>query len=202
MKQRAIYKATSYTTAPNADYTVANFSSGSFELRSGVSMPFSKDDVLKMKVTYNGVPRSVFVLAGTQFYDGTNYRLPVNYDSQVYREIIENSTSINSIIEYYTIDPVDEVLNLNVYSVGEEFELSTFGKSYEVYNTRQSFTISVPANKYRFLTELRGLYIGIEDRLLIDLCDRKCYKVSPTEFQSSPVNGNLRTALTFNVSVK
>lgn len=201
MKQRAIYRAT-YTNAPNADYTVANFSSGSFELRSGTSMPFSKDDVLKIKVTYKGVPRYAFVLAGTQFYDGTNYRLPANYDAQVYREMLEDSTAIDSIIQYYSIDTFDEVLEMRTYSVGEEIEVSTFGKSYDVYNTRQSFTLSVPASKYRFLTELRDLYLGSEDKVLVDFCDRKCYKVAPNNFESSPINGNLRTALTFNVSVK
>ena len=201
MKQRAIYKAT-YTTAPNANYTVANFSDGSFELRSGTSMPFGKDDVLKLKVIYKGVPRYAFILAGTQFYDGTNYRLPVNYDSQVYREMIENSTSIGDTVEYYTIDTVDEVLEMRVYSVGEEIEISTFGKSYDVYNTRQTFTLSVPANKYKFLTEIRELFLGSDDKVLVDFCDRKCYKVAPNNFESSPINGNLRTALTFNVSVK
>lgn len=201
MKQRAIYKAT-YTTAPNADYTVANFSSGSFELRSGTSMPFSKDDVLKIKVVYNGVPRYAFILAGTQFYDGTNYRLPVNYDSQVYRDMIENATSIDGIIQYYAIDSFDEVLEMRTYSVNEEIEVSTFGKSYDVYNTKQTFTVSVPANKYRFLTELRELFLGTDDKVLVDFCDRKCYKVAPSNFESSPINGNLRTALTLNVSVK
>jgi hypothetical protein len=201
MKQRAIYKAT-YTTAPNADYTVANFSSGSFELRSGTSMPFSKDDVLKIKVVYNGVPRYAFILAGTQFYDGTNYRLPVNYDSQVYRDMIENATSIDGIIQYYAIDSFDEVLEMRTYSVNEEIEVSTFGKSYDVYNTKQTFTVSVPANKYRFLTELREFFLGTDDKVLVDFCDRKCYKVAPSNFESSPINGNLRTALTLNVSVK
>jgi hypothetical protein len=165
-------------------------------------MPFSKDDVLKIKVTYKGVPRYAFVLAGTEFYDGNNYRLPVNYDSQVYREMIEDSTAINSIIQYYSIDTFDEVLEMRTYSVGEEIEVSTFGKSYDVYNTKQSFTLSVPANKYKFLTELRELYLGADDKVLVDFCDRRCYKVAPNNFESSPINGNLRTALTFNVSVK
>jgi hypothetical protein len=79
--------------------------------------------------------------------------------------------------------------------------LSSYSKNYKVYNSRESYSLSIPRNKYVFNSTVKQLYLGYDEKVLIDLCDRKCYKVTPGELTANSLNNKFSTSINLNVLV-
>jgi len=163
------------------------------------SFPVGAQDVIKVTVLHNGIQKTVYGVYQDQNYDGLDFRLICGFDSNVYGNLIEANTDIIK-LEYYQL-PSTPILELNSYSLAPSLQVATYGKSFNAYNIRESYTITAPKEKIKYNQSFRELY-SLEEKVLVDSCSGKCYKVSPTELSAVAFNGRVTTALNFNVLIK
>ena len=164
------------------------------------NFPANAFDIVRVTVLHNGVNKFMYGVYNDQTYDGTEYRLICDYDSNVYGGIAEANTSVVK-LEIFAL-PSTPILELNSYTLSPNFQVATYGKGFTPYNYRESYTISVPQQRLVFDSGLKSLYNNYSDKVLVDSCNNKAYSVSPSELSAVAVNGRIKTALNFNVLIK
>lgn len=202
MSDYNIYSIPSYTTH-SVDCKIESVGTDSFviieEQSPSPSFPVNAFDIVKVTVSQNGVKKSVFGVYEDQSYDGIDFRLTCGFDSNVYGDFIEAETNVEK-LEYYPL-PSSAILSLSSYSLVPTISVATYGKSYNVYNVQESYNITAPKERIVFNSNTRALY-SVEDKVLVDSCNGKAYKVSPTELSAVAFAGKITTALNFNVLIK
>lgn len=202
MSDYSIYQIPSYTVVS----TVIRFESvgnDTFTLiddSPSAAFPANQFDIVKVTVIDNGVKKSIFALYNDQTYDGTEYRLICDYDSDVYGGIAAANTSVHK-LEIYAL-PATSIVDLNSYNLSPNFRVSTYGKEYSAYNYEEFYNISVPQQRLTFDSGFKSLYNNYDDKVLVDTCNQRAYKVSPADLSAVAVNGRVTTALNFNVLTK
>lgn len=163
------------------------------------SFPANDFDVVKVTIQHNGLLKTIYGVFKDQTYDGLEYRLICTYDSNVYGGIAEANTPVHT-LEIFEI-PANPILELKSYSLAPSLQVATYGKSFQPYNVRESYTITAPKERVQYNKNFRDLY-SLEEKVLVDSCSGRCYKVSPTELSTVAFNGRITTALNFNVLIK
>lgn len=202
MSDYNIYSIPSYITH-NVDCKIESVGDDSFviieEQSPSPSFPVNAFDIVKVTISQNGVKKSVFGVYENQTYDGIDFRLTCGFDSNVYGDFIEAETNVEK-LEYYPL-PSSAILSLRSYSLTPTMSVATYGKSYNVYNVQESYNITAPKERIVFNSNARALY-SVEEKVLVDSCNGKAYKVSPTELSAVAFAGKITTALNFNVLIK
>ena len=202
MSDYNIYSIPSYTIH-NVDCKIESVGDDSFviieEQSPSPSFPVGPFDIVKVTVSQNGVKKIVFGVYEDQSYDGLDFRLTCGFDSNVYGDFIEAETDVEK-LEYYPL-PSSAILSLSSYSLIPTMSVATYGKSYNVYNVQESYNITAPKERIVFNSNTRALY-SAEEKVLVDSCSGKAYKVSPTELSAVAFAGKITTALNFNVLIK
>ena len=204
MSDYTIYRVPAYQTH-NVDMKFESVSDGEFTLieeqSPSPSFPVNGNDIVKVKVLHNGVSKYIYALYKSQDYDGLDFRLTCSFDSDVYGGIAEAETDVIT-LEY--VDEADLVSAIDVkgYNLSPNFTVATYGKSYNAYNFVESYNISIPQERIKYSNGFKSMYNNYDDKILVDVCDRKVYKVSPTDLSVTAVNGSIKTSLNFNVIIK
>lgn len=157
--------------------------------------------VVKVNVLYEGVTKTIYTGYIDQTYDGADFRLIVGYDEDIYGDYIEVDTNIESIY-YYQPDDADKIVPVDIYSVVSELSVSTYSKQYKPYNVSETYSLSIPRRKYDFTSTLKKLYLGYDEKILVDKCDNKCYRVSPGDLTANSLNNKFSSAVNLNVLIK
>ena len=157
--------------------------------------------VVKVNVLHEGVTKTIYAAYINQTYDGTDFRLIVGYDEDIYGDYIEVNTNIESIY-YYQPDDADKIVPVDIYSVVSELSVSTYSKQYKPYNVSETYSLSIPRRKYDFTSTLKKLYLGYDEKILVDKCDNKCYRVSPGDLTANSLNNKFSSAVNLNVLIK
>ena len=158
-------------------------------------------EVVKVNVLSDGVTKTIYTVYKNQTYDGTDYRLILGYDEEIYGDYIDVNTNIESIYYYEPVD-ADKIVPVDLYSVISELSVATYSKQYKPYNVSESYSLSIPRRRYNFTTTLKRLYLGYDEKILVDACDNKCYRVSPGELTANSLNNKFSSAVTLNVLIK
>tara|TARA_R110002167_G_scaffold9942_8_gene45864 strand:- start:1098 stop:1706 length:609 start_codon:yes stop_codon:yes gene_type:complete len=202
MSDYSIYSISSYSVH-SVDLKFESVSNGSFTLIEEQSpspnFPINQFDIIKVTITHNGILKFVYGVYQNQTYDGTDFRLICDFDSNVYGAYIQADTDVIK-LEYYQL-PATSIFDLNSYSLSPSLQVATYSKSFKAYNVTESYTITAPREKSSYDKDFRELY-SITEKVLVDTCNNRCYKVSPTDLSAVAVNGRITTALNFNVSIK
>ena len=203
MSEYNIYSISSYNTI-SYDCKVESVGENSFvileeETPNPPAFPINTYDIVRVTVSQNGINKQVYGVYENQTYDGTDYRVIVGFDSNVYGNLIEANTDI-IVLEYYPL-PTTPIVELKSYNLSPNIQVATYGKSFNAYNVRESYTITAPKERIDYNSSFRELY-SIDEKVLVDACSNKCYKVSPTELSAIALNGRVTTALNFNVLIK
>jgi len=206
MSRIFVNRINSYLLHSSNSWFIHDLSSTNFQLATTTPVPFNVDDVLKVVVSYNGVDREVYGVVNSHKLDPLFqlYIVTVGFDGDVYGELMRfGSLSYSNVVSVssYEIDGVHKIMDVDIYSTVTEIELSSYSKNYKVYNSRESYSLSIPRNKYVFNSTVKQLYLGYDEKVLIDLCDRKCYKVSPGELTANSLNNKFSTSINLNVLV-
>jgi hypothetical protein len=204
MSDYKIYNVTSYGVH-SVDLKFESVSDGTFtlieeETPSVNFAPINLYDVVKVTVSQNGVNKSIFGVFQDQTYDGMDYRLICGFDSNVYGGLAEANTDVIK-LEYFQL-PTSHILELNNYNLAPNFTVATYGKEYKAYNYTERYSIIAPQERMPYDSDLKQLYNNYNDKVLVDTCSEKVYKVSPTELSAVAVAGKIKTALNFNVVIK
>jgi hypothetical protein len=206
MSRIFVNRINSYVLQNSNSWLIHDVNPTDFQLATTTPVPFDVDDVLKVVVSYNGVEREVYGVVNSHKLDPLFqlYIVVVGFDSDVYGELIFPSGVVYSnlvSVSSYEIDTAHKVMDVDIYSTVTEIELSSYSKNYKVYNSRESYSLSIPRNKYVFNSTVKQLYLGYDEKVLIDLCDRKCYKVTPGELTANSLNNKFSTSINLNVLV-
>lgn len=167
------------------------------------SPPFllSGSEVVKVQVLHNGVYKDIYCIFIDQTYDGTDYRLVLGYDQDIYGDYIVAEKNVEE-IGYYDLTASDLIVPIDIYSVISELSVATYSKSHKAYNISESYSISIPRKKYNFTSTLKKLYLGYDEKVLVDQCSNKCYKVAPGELTANSLNNKFSSSVTLNVLIK
>lgn len=164
------------------------------------NFPANEFDIVKVTVLHNGVKKSIYALYNDQTYDGLEYRLICDYDSDVYGGYAAANTDVYS-LEIYAL-PATHILELSSYNLSPNFEIATYGKNYTPYNYEEGYNIVAPQERLTYNSSFKELYNNYDEKILVDTCENKAYKVSPTDLSVVAVGGKIKTALNFNVLIK
>ena len=202
MSDYSIYRVSTWNTVTTTIRfeSVGNDTFTLIDDSPSASFPANEFDIVKVGVTHNGVKKYIYALYNDQTYDGTEYRLICDYDSDVYGGYASANTVLDS-LEIFQL-PATPVVNLSSYNLSPRLELATYGKGYKGYNFTESYNISVPQQRLTYNDGLKSLYNNYDDKILVDTCENKAYKVSPSDLSAVAVNGRIRTSLNFNVIIK
>jgi len=159
------------------------------------------NEVVRVKVIHEGVSKYIYCMYINQTYDGTDYRLILGYDQDIYGDYIVPQRNVEQ-ISYYEQDIDDLIMPVDVYSVVSELNVATYSKSYKAYNISENYSISIPRRKYNFTETVKKLYLYYDDKILVDGCDKKCYKVSPGNLTANSLNNKFSSSVTLNVLIK
>jgi hypothetical protein len=156
---------------------------------------------VKVNVLHEGVMKTIYAVYINQTYDGTDYRLILGYDQEIYGDYIEVDKNVESIYYYEPID-ADKIVPVDLYSVISELSVATYSKQYKPYNVSEAYSLSIPRTKYDFTSTLKKLYLGYNEKILVDQCDNKCYRVAPGDLTANSLNNKFSSAVTLNVLIK
>ncbi len=159
------------------------------------------NEVIRVKVIHEGVSKYIYCMYINQTYDGTDYRLILGYDQDIYGDYIVPQRNVEQ-ISYYELDAEDLIMPVDVYSVVSELNVATYSKSYKAYNISENYSVSIPRKKYNFTETVKKLYLYYDDKILVDDCDKKCYKVSPGSLTANSLNNKFSSSVTLNVLIK
>lgn len=159
------------------------------------------DGIVKVSVVNNGITKHIFGSFISQDYDGLDFRITIGFDSIVYGSLADAETDVIK-LEYCEANDLELAMEVNSYNISPSIQSATYGKSFNQYHYTESYSLSVPQQRIAYNNEFRSLYVNYNDKVLIDSCENKVYKVSPTELSSVAVNGRIKTALNFNVVIK
>ena len=159
------------------------------------------NEVIRVKVTHEGISKYIYCMYINQTYDGTDYRLVLGYDQDIYGDYVSVNKDVQQ-ISYYEQDPDDVIMPVDVYSVVSELNVATYSKSYKAYNISENYSISIPRKKYNFTETVKKLYLYYDDKILVDGCNKKCYKVSPGDLTANSLNNKFSSSVTLNVLIK
>lgn len=201
MSDYKIYSIASYThhNQPLRFESVGNDTFTIIDDSPSANFPANTFDIVKVTVLHNGVNKYIYGVFDDQTYDGTEYRLICTFDSVVYADIAEANTNVEK-LEIYAL-PATSILELSNYNLVPELNVATYGKYFNAYNTTERYTITAPQQKLNLNQNLRDLY-SFEEKVLVDSCSGKAYKVSPGNVSAAAVGGKITTALNFNVLIK
>lgn len=201
MSDYKIYSIASYThhNQPLRFESVGNDTFTIIDDSPSANFPVDPFDLVKVTVLQNGVKKYIYGVYDDQTYNGIEYRLICTFDSVVYADLAQANTSVEK-LEYYAL-PSTHILDLSNYSLVPELNVATYGKYSNVYNTVERYTITAPQQKLNLNQNLRELY-SFSEKVLVDSCTGKAYKVSPSEISAVAVGGKITTALNFNVIIK
>ena len=203
MSDYSIYKISSYSVH-NVDLKFESVGDGTFTLIEEQSpspnFPVNLYDIVRVTVLHNGVNKFIYGVYQDQTYDGADFRLVCGFDSNVYGGLAEAETDVIK-LEYFPL-PSTPILELKSYNLSPNFQVATYGKDFKPYNFRESYNISVPQQRFSYGESVKSLYNNYDDKVLVDACNERAYSVSPTELSAVAVNGQIKTALNFNVLIK
>lgn len=201
MSDYKIYSVASYThhNQPLRFESVGNDTFTIIDDSPSANFPANSFDIVKVTITDNGVKKHIYGVYDDQTYDGTEYRLICTFDSVVYADLAQANTSVDK-LEIYAL-PATSIIELSNYSLVPELDVATYGKNFNVYNTSERYTITAPQQKLNLNQNLRELY-SFDEKVLVDSCSGKAYKVAPSGISAAAVGGKMTTALNFNVLIK
>jgi hypothetical protein len=207
MSRIFVNRVNSYVPQTSNSWLIHDVNSNNFDLSTTTAVLFNVDDVLKVIVSYNGVDREVYGIVNSYKYDPLYEVNLVNigFDGDVYGTLLSDPSGLtyNNVVSVnsYEINDTHKIMDIDLYSTVTEIELSSYSKNYKVYNSRESYSLSIPRNKYVFNSTIKQLYLGYDEKVLIDLCDRRCYKVTPGELTANSLNNKFSTSINLNVLV-
>jgi hypothetical protein len=203
MSDYKIYEVPAYIVH-NVDIKFESVGDGTFTLIEEQSpspnFPVNQDDLVKVTILHNGVQKHIYGVYQDQTYDGTDFRLICGFDSNVYGGLAEAETDVIK-LEYYQI-PAVSLMDVKSYNIAPSLSISTYGKNFNPYNYTESYRISVPQQKISYDNGFKKLYTSYNEKVLIDSCEQRAYKVSPADLSAVALNGRVTTALNFNVLIK
>lgn len=164
------------------------------------NFPANEFDIVKVTVVHNGVNKVIYAVYNDQTYDGTEYRLICDYDSDVYGGVATANTAVER-LEIFAL-PSTSIVDLKSYNLSPKFSVATYGKNFTPYNYEESYTITAPSERITFDSSFKALYNNYDDKVLVDTCNNRAYGVSPTDITAVAVNGRIKSALNFNVLIK
>lgn len=164
------------------------------------AFPANAFDIVKVTVLHNGVSKTIFGVYNDQTYDGIEYRLICDFDSDVYGGVAQANTAVQS-LKIFAL-PSTPIVALNSYNLSPNFKVATYGKNFTPYNYVESYNIAVPVQRFEYDAGFKSLYNNYDDKILVDSCSNRAYSIAPTELSARAVNGQLKTELNFNVIIK
>ena len=200
MSDHKVYRIGSWTTVLLGTTGVTSQSEDQFSITAANSSPSAEDELVKIGFTISGIVKYVYAVQVDQIPQQQGSVIVLSFDGNVYGEFVSDGTLTS--FEYYTPSASDVVMNTNSYNLSPNFNVATYGKSFTPYNYTESYDISIPQQRLVYNEDLRSLYNNYDEKVLYDTCERRSYKVSPTDLSAVAVNGSIKSEINFNVLIK
>lgn len=200
MSNHKVYRIGSWTTVSLGSAGVTSQSENEFSIATQNGTPSAEDELVKIGFTISGIIKYVYAVQVDQIPQQQGSVIVLSFDSNVYGEFVSQGTLTS--FEYYVPSASDVVMNTNSYNLSPNFNVATYGKSFTPYNYTESYDISIPQQRLVYNEDLRSLYNNYDEKVLHDTCEKKAYKVSPTDLSAVAVNGRIKSEINFNVLIK
>ena len=200
MSEYNIYNVPSWTVSSLGVAYVSSQSGNEFSITAQNFFPSGEEDVVKIGFTILGIVKYVYAIQIDQIPQQQDFVGVFSFDGNVYGDLVSSGTFTS--FEYYIPDSNDISIEIDHYNISPRFTVSTYGKEYIPYNFTEAYNISVPQKRLIYNDKFKSLYNNYNEKVLVDICSFKAYKVSPTDLSTVAVNGKIKSALNFNVIIK